>query len=158
MNQKLSDWAAIAEIISSSAVVVTLIFLIVEIAGNTEATLAANRQSVASRVETILLAATSPELAAVIEKATEEVPLDALELRIYNGYVAARIRNAEEAFLQYQDGHLSEQYFLTRATSALGTLDNSQARQLWERWRTFGYFTLEFSDWLDEALQERHGQ
>ena len=133
MNQKLSDWAAIAEIISSFAVVVTLIFLIAEISGNTEATLAANRQSVAARVETILLAATSPELAAAIEKATEEVPMDALERRIYNGYVAARVRNAEEAFLQFQDGQLSEQYFLTRAVSVLGTLENTQSQAIWAR-------------------------
>ena len=35
MNQKLSDWASIAEIISGIAVVVTLIFLIAGIRENT---------------------------------------------------------------------------------------------------------------------------
>ena len=158
-NQKLSDWASIAEIVSGLAVVVTLIFLIVEVNGNTEATLAANRQSVAARVETMLLAvATSPELASVIEKAGQETPLDALEFRIYNMYVSARARNAEEAFLQFQDGQLSEQYFSTRAVSLLGTLNNTQAQAIWDRLRDGGYFTSEFSDWLDQILEERHGQ
>ena len=35
MNQKLSDWASIAEIVSGVAVVITLIFLIVGIRENT---------------------------------------------------------------------------------------------------------------------------
>jgi hypothetical protein len=41
MNQKLSDWASIAEIASGIAVVVSLIFLIVGIRENTEITRAA---------------------------------------------------------------------------------------------------------------------
>ncbi len=41
MNQKLSDWASIAEILSGVAVVATLIFLIVGIRENTEVTRAA---------------------------------------------------------------------------------------------------------------------
>ena len=38
MNQKLSDWASIAEIVSGIAVIVTLIILIVEVRENTEIT------------------------------------------------------------------------------------------------------------------------
>jgi hypothetical protein len=41
MNQKLSDWASIAEIVSGIAVVVSLIFLIAGIRENTEITRAA---------------------------------------------------------------------------------------------------------------------
>ena len=37
MNQKLSDWASIAEIVGSFAVLVTLILLIVEVRGTTNA-------------------------------------------------------------------------------------------------------------------------
>ena len=38
MNQKLSDWASLAEIVSSIAVVVTLVFLVAGIRENTETT------------------------------------------------------------------------------------------------------------------------
>ena len=41
MNQKLSDWASIAEIVSGIAVVVTLVFLVFGIRENTEITRAA---------------------------------------------------------------------------------------------------------------------
>ena len=156
---KLEKYALIAEIVSGIAIVVTLIFLIIEVDGNTEATLAANRQSVASRVETILLTpAMSPELAAVLDKAEREMPLSDIERRSYHGYVAARLRNAEEAFLQFQDGQLSEQYFLTRAVSVLATLEATQAQALWAQWRDGGRFTPEFADWLGQALEESYGQ
>ena len=45
MNQKLSDWANLAEIVGSFAIVVTLVILIVEVRANTAATEAATRQS-----------------------------------------------------------------------------------------------------------------
>ena len=38
MNQKLSDWASVAEIVSGIAVVVTLVFLVVGLNANTNAT------------------------------------------------------------------------------------------------------------------------
>jgi len=41
MNQKLSDWAIIAQIVSGIAVVMTLVFLIIEIRSNTSVTRAA---------------------------------------------------------------------------------------------------------------------
>ncbi len=70
---KLKQWALTAEIVSGFAVVVTLIFLIIQVNGNTEATLATTRQSVASRVETILLApATSPDFSDWLDQALEE--------------------------------------------------------------------------------------
>ncbi len=42
MNQKLSDWASVAEIVSGAAVVATLVFLVFGIRENTEATRAAS--------------------------------------------------------------------------------------------------------------------
>jgi len=45
MNQKLSDWASIAEIISGVAVVVTLIFLVIGIRENTAVTRASMYQN-----------------------------------------------------------------------------------------------------------------
>jgi len=46
MNQKLSDWASIAEIVSGVAVVVTLVFLVLGIRDNTEATQAATYEGI----------------------------------------------------------------------------------------------------------------
>ena len=42
MNQKLSDWASIAEIVSGIAVVITLVFLVVGLRDNTEINRAAS--------------------------------------------------------------------------------------------------------------------
>lgn len=45
MNQKLSDWASIAEIVSGAAVVVTLVFLVLGIRENTAITRAVGYES-----------------------------------------------------------------------------------------------------------------
>lgn len=156
---RLEKWALVAEIVGSAAVVVTLIFLIIEVRGNTEASLAANRQSLAGRTEMLLMAhATSPTLAEVIDKAHQEAPLSRAEQDMYGVYVAARLRNAEEAYLQFLDGQLSEQYFVTRGVSAVRTLDNSYALERWSLWKDQGFFTTEFSDWLDQSIRETFGR
>jgi hypothetical protein len=68
VNQKLSDWANLAEIVGSFAIVVTLVILIVEVRANTAATEAATRQSIAARTEVITLTtAATPSLALVLE-------------------------------------------------------------------------------------------
>ena len=159
MKLRLADWASLAEILSGAAVVVTLIVLIAEVDGNTEATLAANRQSLASRAEGLLMQqAADGDLAALIDKAERGTALDSVEVLRYAGFIGARLRNAEEAFLQFQDGHLSEQYFLTRGAVVLNTINNPQAREIWSRWRENGSFTPEFSAWIDQALTDEHGQ
>ena len=50
MNQKLSDWASIAEIVSGIAVVITLVFLVLGIRENTEVMRAT---SFASSIDTL---------------------------------------------------------------------------------------------------------
>ena len=62
----LQKAALVAEIVGSIAVVITLVVLIFEVRGNTDAILAGNRQSVAARTgDFALTVAGNPELAAV---------------------------------------------------------------------------------------------
>jgi len=53
LNQKLSDWASIADIVSGAAIVITLIILIVEVRGTTNAiqaqTISAQRDAESQR-------------------------------------------------------------------------------------------------------------
>jgi len=66
MNQKLSDWASFAEIVSAVAVVVTLIFLIAGIRDNTEVTRASMfDRSMDSLNEIRLLIASDAEVARI---------------------------------------------------------------------------------------------
>lgn len=105
MKLKLSEWTSVAEILSSLAVVITLIVLVLGIRANTEEMRAATRQSLASRAEAdMLVRANAPELAQIIDKIEDREQLSAGEAYMYRGYLGAILRNAEEAFLQRQEG------------------------------------------------------
>ncbi len=56
MNQKLSDWASIAEIVSGVAIVVTLIVLILQVQGNTDELRAASQTTISGRIQAVVLA------------------------------------------------------------------------------------------------------
>lgn len=101
MNQKLSDWASIAEIVSGIAVVLTLIFLIVGIRENTAVT----RVSVYSDLtqefsQTDMLRIQDAGFARVVEAFFEETTeaLDESDRRTAVAYVNVIFRNYEKAY------------------------------------------------------------
>jgi len=156
---KLREYALIAEIVSGVAIVVTLIFLIVELNANTDATLAANRQSLASRAEALLLAqATSPDIARLVIKARGDEKFTEEERYQFGGHIGGYLRLAEEAYLQFLDGHLDSEYWQTRAENLVSSrLDSHLARELWFEWERQGWFTPEFTGWLNNVLEEKYG-
>ena len=79
MNQKLSYWASIAEIISSIGVVITLVFLALGIRENTEVTRAeAYDRNIDSLVQLRIDIARSPELLAAWNSWGRNEPLEEL--------------------------------------------------------------------------------
>jgi hypothetical protein len=149
----LEKVALISQIIGGIAVVVTLVLLIFELRANTEATQALSRQSLAARTEELLIQETRSELAGVVTRAAAGESLEGPERRMYVGYLSARLRNAEEAYLQYRDGQLSEEYWRTRANSIALSLRDPLAQQLWKTtWRQRELYTDEFSQWVDRTI------
>ena len=155
MNQKLSDWASIAEIISGVAVVVTLIFLLVELRENTAAIQGTNQQSIAERVEARMMAlATNPQLSRLMVLARDDpggIERGSLEWEqlffVYHSLITA----AEEAYLQYTRGFLEEEYFLSRANRALDALDNPIGRDTYRDARARGQYVAEYMNWIDDT-------
>jgi hypothetical protein len=69
MNQKLADWASIADIVGAIAVTMSLIFVGLEIRGNTKATQAATlQQSVGYDVTLLTTFGSNPDIAATFTK------------------------------------------------------------------------------------------
>lgn len=149
MNQKLSDWASISEIIASIAVVISLVVLIFEVRGNTEALQSTNRQSIAARTEAIALSMSeNPELARMLAEGPSN---DAESLQLV-GYATAVLRNAEEAYLQYREGRLPEGYFRRRALGAIGVLRRYPGGWDWPVNRSA--YDPEFVQYFDDALSD----
>jgi len=156
---KLEKFALIAEVVSAIAVVVTLIFVIVEIRANTDATLAANRQSLAGRTEQLLATqSTSPELAAVWVKVKNDEELTDEEIYLYSGHLGQILRLAEEGYLQYLDGNLNNEYWQTRAANTVDSrMRHRYARELYYTWSERGWFSRQFTEWLDGELESKYG-
>jgi len=136
MNQKLSDWASMAEIASAIAVVITLILVLVELRENTEAVRAAARQSIAARIEdrTMGVAADS-QLADLIFRGQEPGGIepgsrDEYQLSYFYTSVATSL---EEAYFQFQEGNLDAKFFEPRARRGLYALSTPAARDWLER-------------------------
>lgn len=156
---KLEKLALIAEVTSGFAIVATLIVLIVQVRYSTQVTLAANRQSVAGRTEAFLLAqATSPDISRVRVKIRQGMHLSDEEYLTFSAYLAAAVRLAEESYLQYRDGYLEEEYWVSRGRNLVDSrLDSEVARETWRNWVEMGWFDPGFTRWVDDALIERIG-
>jgi len=152
---KLKKYALISEIIGSFAVVVTLIVLIVEIRENTAAIHAANRQSISERIEHRTIAiATSPQLSRLLVAVQEPgaIKIGSSEWWQLSSFYAALLTATEEAYLQYQDGRLTKEFFDARANRALLLLNNPVGRDYFSGAREAGFFVPEYMEWVDETF------
>lgn len=110
MKLKLQEWSALAEILSSIAVLATLVFLVFELRQNTDAIRANTYQdmnAVVSQVNSVFLE--NPELSVFIARtasADGELDLhDAIRLR---AYISLQYRYADNVYFQYQIGTISK--------------------------------------------------
>jgi len=152
---KLDKWAQVAEVIGSFAIVVTLIILIVEVRSNTEAVTAASRQSIASRTEQIALTvAGNTELAELLANNSEFESSERLRLA---ALLTALLRNAEEAYLQWEDGRLDQDYLDRRLSGVLSFVRSGLMRDVYLGQKRSGTLDQGFTDYLDRAVTERFG-
>ncbi len=105
----LQKWAAIAEIISSVAVLATLVFLVFELRQNTDAIRANTYQemnAVISDVNAVFLA--NPEVSVFIARTAsgdgDLDPHDGIRLR---AFISQQYRHADNIYFQYQIGTIS---------------------------------------------------
>jgi len=155
---KLSEWASIAEIVGALAVVASLFYVGYQINRNTEVSLAANRQSIATRAQELALYSADAGIHKIIfATESDSTQLSELEHDRLIGYVGALLRTTEEAYLLYRDGMLDEEYWVTRANVMLTILRSARTRNIYYKTRDGGFYTGDFVSWVDKALLEKYG-
>ncbi len=156
---RLEKWALIAEIISGIAIVVTLIFLIVEIRGNSAAIRAATTTSISDRTQTLILSSmANPALMEASLRDADGDELSALDEALLSQSHAASMKLAEESFIAFRDGNLDPDVWLTRAEIVLDNLASEQERGRWAVRRESGWYVQDFVDYIDAELSMRYGQ
>lgn len=106
MNQKLSDWASIAEIVSGIAVIVTLVFLILGVRENTEITrVSMYERSVDSLIRFRTEILSDPELTRLLGAFLDN------ELAEIEGLDSLRLRQMVFNFFQiYEKAYFADKY------------------------------------------------
>jgi hypothetical protein len=152
----LSDWASLGEIVGAIAVVISLLYLGLQVSRNTRETRAANRQQLVNRAHLgAMRVSTDSELAELFAKAADGAGLTKRESMQYSYAVRAVLYDVQEAYLLHQEGGLDEGYWDTRAASILAYMRQEMAREVYLQHKSLGTLHVDFVRWLDSAMRER---
>jgi len=150
---RLSEWASIAEVIGAIGVVLSLIYVGIQVRDNTAEIRATNRHQLIARAHTaVFVVASSPELAAVIAKLANAEPNTPAEQVQYGFFIRGMIYDVQEAFLLHREGRLGEQYWSTRSSLFESFMSQVSARNIYVGDKELGVLHEDFVTWADEKL------
>jgi hypothetical protein len=149
-NLNTSKLADMSEIVSSIAIVVTLIYLTVEVQQNTDALHAQSRQSVLNSGQSELFAML--EYPDIVKSITKKEPLTSDEHVRLNMILVAMMRGREYSWLQYQNGIIDEAQWQTELAVIIFVLDSQRTRDWWEKVGR-NAFSYQYSEFVDSLIQ-----
>lgn len=129
---KESNWvkvSAIAEIVSSIAILLTLIYLAMQVNQNTDALRAQSRQALLDSVHSEL--ATMFENPDVIMRAIDDEPMSEREQFQFATHFIRVFRSREFSWLQWQDGTMDDAQWQTEYSVIRLIMDSPRVRQWW---------------------------
>jgi hypothetical protein len=144
-----TKWAAIAEVASSIAIVVTLVYLVIQTQQNSDSINANSRQvSIASDLQVIATSIASPglELLKFKEDLTDQ------EASLLEAWLVMLVRSREHQWLQYQDGLLDEETWRSYLSGLAGNLSTPSTRRWWNAAVEMELFDPGFAAAVDEYL------
>ena len=149
----LSDWASIGSLIGSATVLISLVYLALQVRQAEHNQQASIRQGRATRVVDIILAAGDPAYADALTKGTAGAgDIGDAEFAQFTSIYGAYLASAEDTFLQYREGLLSDATFASFRESWKRTLAQPGVRALWVL-RRHG-FEGGFSAFMDGLMSE----
>lgn len=150
----VTEWAAIAEIVGTAAVIVSLLLVVHSLNMNTKAIQATNDNFIYelqdAHLDTIIA---SSELSAITKKAFEKKELDELEAFRWMLYLGRFMNLWEIIYTRHEDGLMDDDAWETWNRSAIGTFNNLVSTERWEQSR--GSANINFRKHVDRVVAER---
>ena len=150
----LADWANVAEICAATGVIISLLFVGLQLQSNTEATEAATREAINQKdMEYLSLRLDSSVLATANAKLYSGEPLSPLEESqlIHQEYV--NFISFEHSYYQYRKGILEAEEWLRHENIVRLQIERSgHARKMWARKRHT--FTTQFQVLVDPFVPD----
>ena len=149
----LSDLASIGSLVSSAAVLVSLVYLSLQLRQADRNQQASIRLGRSTRFVEIGIACTEPSLAVAIAKGMAgDSDMTATQVIQFNHFVTVHLHDAEDAFYQHRDGLLNESAYATFTNSWRWVLSMPGWRAVWRRRRVI--FVGEFLHFMDRIAAE----
>ena len=156
MKEKLQEYALIAEVVSAIAIVISLIFVGIEISQNSEIQVQSNTQSVVrewrSSVASISI---NPELACVYSKGIYDFnALNGHESVMFSSFMLSQWFITQEMYFFSLDNLMDEEIwegFLTTTTEVMGY---PGAKQWWEVRK--GWYSKDFQIFINEIAEQQN--
>ena len=149
----LEDLGNLGEFIASVGVLITLVYLAIQIRQNTAAIRVQTRQALSeTQFANINLRATDPQLSLIIAKVNRNEPLDDDEQARFYYHADASMRQFENAYSHYRAGMLSEEDWQAQRRSIIVTLRTPLAREMWSGLKHT--YNQDFCAAVDAALKQ----
>jgi|GEM_PF-1818233 len=147
-RSKLAD---LSEILSSIAIVITLVYLSIEITQNTEAIEGQTRQSVLNAAqEELAILLDNPDLTQGLAGTKS---LDEVQSTRLDSFLTMALRSREFSWLQYQNGTIDRNQWATEEAVLISILDSDVARLWWNRLGRHA-FGAEFVGYVDNLVRD----
>jgi len=148
-TSKLAD---IAEITSSIAILVTLVFLVVQMQQNTEAILSQTRQALlASQQNELLARVTHPEIITNMVKTEALTPIESAQLHTW---LTTALNSRLFTWNQYQSGFVSDEQWANEEKVIVALFSPRTNRDWWNKIGRVITVT-EFATYVDNILQDQ---
>ncbi len=134
-NDRLQKWALTAEVIGGIAVVISLVFVGIELRSNTEATRAATREAINQKdIDFLSLRLDSSVIAQAMTKVEAGEPLSPLEESQLVSQQYVNFMIFEHTYYQYSEGVLDENDWARHENIARQNMhNNSYAQRMWQK-------------------------
>ena len=152
-DMNLSDLASLAGDISAIALVITLVFLNLQVRQSEKNQRALIQQGRASRTVDIAIGIMNSDFAAIYYRCVNGDPsISETQLAQFMGYCRAIFLGAEDSFLQNKQSQLDKLAFVSFTTSLQTTFVSPGIRAMWKMTRE--WYEPEFAVFIDIIVSE----
>jgi hypothetical protein len=148
----LSDLASLGSFVSGFAVLVSLIYLALQVRQAERNQQALIHQGRAARVSELILRVSDPTLAAVYSRVSRGEDVTGVELAQFRAYCMAAITGWEDTFFQHEQRLLDDKSFASLVRTMKIALASSGMRVVWKSERN--RYEDSFRAFVDEMVRE----
>lgn len=155
MKLKLADWASVAEIIGTLAVIVSLLLLVRSVDQNTEVITASEANNIweSWRQVAVLPVLNNSQLAEVRSKVMDSQQLSTVEQIQWDVYLSAQIDLFAQLFERRSSGLISEEYWGYWSGGFWAVWETNDFARIYDRDRD--YYSATFKEYVDSEVIER---